>query len=152
MNRSPSTRCVWSAGQKNTSLKRCKLMKASARMHRANGIDSSRRSLEHLTYRTMIYVAINGLTRVNLSGFDTTFQSTMKTTKAIHNAIQEDKDRVGRYSWPIRCCIFSFMVWYAFMIVCSLITISVVSAFGLLTRDAIVVESVSTMTLDSIGC
>ena len=121
-------------------------------MHRANGIDSSRRSLEHLTYRTMIYVAINGLTRVNLSGFDTAFQSTMKTTKAIHNAIQEDKDRVGRYSWPIRCCIFSFMVWYAFMIVCSLITISVVSAFGLLTRDAIVVESVSTMTLNSIGC
>lgn len=33
------------------------------------------------------------------------------------------------------------------MIVCSLITISVVSALGRLTLDAIVVESVSTMIL-----
>ena len=70
-----------------------------------------------------------------------------KTTKAIHNAIQEGEGTLDHYSWLIRCCIFSFMVWYAFMIVCSLITISVVSAFGRLTRDAIVVESVSTMIL-----
>ena len=53
----------------------------------------------------------------------------------------------GYYNWLIRCCIFSFTVWYALRSVCSLITISVVSAFGLLTRDAIVVESVSTITL-----
>lgn len=47
----------------------------------------------------------------------------------------------------ILCCIFSFTVMYAFMIVCSLITISVVSAFGRLTREAIAAESVSTMIL-----
>ena len=41
----------------------------------------------------------------------------------------------------------SFTVRYAFINVCSLMTMSVVSAFGLLTRDAIAVESVSTMTL-----
>lgn len=39
---------------------------------------------------------------------------------------------------------------YAFMIVCSLITISVVSAFGRLTREAIAAESVSTMMLGDI--
>lgn len=37
------------------------------------------------------------------------------------------------------------------MIVCSLITISVVSAFGRLTREAMVVESVSTMMLEYKG-
>lgn len=51
------------------------------------------------------------------------------------------------YSCWIRCCTFSLTVWYALMRVCSLITISVVSAFGRLTLDAIVVESVSTMML-----
>lgn len=38
-------------------------------------------------------------------------------------------------------------VWKALMTVCSLMTISVVSAFGLLTRDAMAVESVSIMIL-----
>lgn len=47
----------------------------------------------------------------------------------------------------ILCCILSFNVEYAFMRVCSLMTISVVSAFGLLTLDAMVVESVSTIIL-----
>ncbi len=37
------------------------------------------------------------------------------------------------------------------MIVCSLMTISVVSGLGLLTRDAIAVESVSTMMLMIVG-
>jgi hypothetical protein len=54
------------------------------------------------------------------------------------------------YNCPILCCIFSFTVWYALMIVCSLMMISVVSAFGLLTLEAIVVESVSTMILHPI--
>ena len=54
---------------------------------------------------------------------------------------------VWYYRVAILCCIFSFTVMYAFMIVCSLITISVVSAFGRLTREAIAAESVSTMIL-----
>ena len=40
---------------------------------------------------------------------------------------------------------------YALINVCSLMTISVVSAFGRLTLDAMAVESVSTMTLWSIN-
>lgn len=55
----------------------------------------------------------------------------------------------NNYSCPIRCCIFSFTVWYAFIIVCSLITISVVSGRGRLTREAIAAASVSTMILGS---
>ena len=51
------------------------------------------------------------------------------------------------YSCWIRCCIFSFTVWYAFINVCSLITISVGSARGRDTLEAIVTESVSTMML-----
>ena len=54
---------------------------------------------------------------------------------------------VQHHSVAILCCIFSFTVMYAFMIVCSLITISVASAFGRLTREAIAAESVSTMIL-----
>jgi len=54
---------------------------------------------------------------------------------------------VPNHSCPILCCIFSFTVWYALMIVCSLITISVVSGRGRLTRDAIAAGSVSTMIL-----
>jgi len=52
------------------------------------------------------------------------------------------------YSCPILCCIFSFTVWYALIIVCSLMTISVVSGRGRLTLDAIAAESVSTMILE----
>lgn len=47
----------------------------------------------------------------------------------------------------MRCCIFSFTVWYASIIVRSLMTMSVGSFLGLLTRDAMVVESVSTIIL-----
>lgn len=59
----------------------------------------------------------------------------------------EDGEDADIYNCPMRCCIFSFTVWYALMIVCSLIMISVVSALGLLTLEAIVIESVSTMIL-----
>ena len=56
---------------------------------------------------------------------------------------------LAHYSWFIRCCTLSFTVKYALINVCSLITISVVSALGRLTRDAIAVESVSTITLEA---
>lgn len=51
------------------------------------------------------------------------------------------------YSCPILCCIFSFTVWYALIIVCSLMTISVVSGLGRLTREAMAAASVSMMIL-----
>lgn len=54
------------------------------------------------------------------------------------------------YNWFIRCCTLSFTVRYALINVCSLMTISVVSAFGRLTLEAMAVESVSTMTLQRV--
>ena len=56
----------------------------------------------------------------------------------------------NHHSCAMRCAILSLTVWYALMRVCSLITISVVSAFGRLTRDAIVVASVSTIILPNV--
>lgn len=68
-----------------------------------------------------------------------------RSVKAIGGR-KEQAEQHG-YNWPILCCIFSFTVWYAFIMVCSLIMISVVSGLGRLTRDAIAVASVSTIIL-----
>jgi hypothetical protein len=72
----------------------------------------------------------------------------MRTTKETMNNVGRSNRPEDDYNWPILCCIFSFTVWYALIIVCSLMTISVVSGRGLLTREAIAAASVSTIILE----
>lgn len=62
----------------------------------------------------------------------------------------QGKMDTDHHSCPILCCIFSFTVWYALMIVCSLMTISVVSGRGRLTLEAMAAASVSTMILERV--
>src|ERR1700761_5411291 len=72
--------------------------------------------------------------------------SDLKSDLRVNQGLRTGGKRVT-YRYPLNIFTLSLIVSYAFMIVCSLITMSLVSARDRLTRDAIVVESVSTMML-----